>query len=681
MTIPRSGTGEDSGGERWGWELRDPLVTVPVPFEEPPPRPAAPAARWSAGAARRLDRGGRTVSVLGGCLAVVFGGAAVVVHRTFSGEDLYDRYGVWGTVALVAVALIALYVAVRPLLVRTWTDARYRRWHRRCLRAQASVSERSVEWARRRAEHENRHAPEDADQTWVPLRPETTQRVDVYGGEPAGCATLLAGVASSVIESGAQVTVADLSQDGLAHRLVDEVSARGYDVAVGLLPEQLGVSALLHDLPPSDIGAVLAESVHALDRDVPAGGDKGLDAMLVEQACACLSAPVTFARLGAALRVATHQGAPDADVDALLEPAEQRGLADLLGEGTVRATDERLFRLVAAAQRLASVEGSDAIAAQGPGGGAALRAWELSDRVPELAGDLMAQVLFHAVVHRIRIAPPANGSQVLVVTGCDRLRRSHLERLDQLARRRGLRLILFFRHLREDAVDLLGGGEAVVFLRLGNAKEAENAANFIGKEHRVVASQFTVSRSASWSTTSGTSTSESEGDQESVTKGQQWGRNRNFQHSALIDFPHDTGSRSRGGQRSTTTGRSTSVTAGTNTSEQYGGSTGDSLAYQRVYEFSVEPTLLQRLSSTAFVLVDPRDQGSPRLGDCAQELDAENLPRLRGGSGAGADSADGVAGAWKKVRGEVDARGTAPDSYIPESGHHRYGPAAGRRRS
>ncbi|MBE1611633.1 hypothetical protein [Actinopolymorpha pittospori] len=614
---PAGGVPSAATGERWGWELRAPEVPTPTPFTDRPPGLPAVEAPWLTKLAGSRDRsaGGWWSHVRRVCALAVLG-MATWLSTGFSSE--YSR---WVTAALAAGTAVVAYYTLRPVLLPWWGDLRYRRWQRSLVARQQSVLEETREWARRRAEHEQDRSAGVRPQHWEPLRPVTTHRVDVYGGDPSGAGSLLLSVAGSQLGSGTEVTVVDLSQDGICHDLVRQAGQEGRSVDAALLPDDLAAVDPLSGLTAEDVGTVVAEAVHVAERDRGPGGDRALDATLVEQICGCLRGPVTFTRLHASVRVVAHQEpCPPA-----LSREEYDDLVDLLGEGARRSTEARLFRLAAALQRLAALESPALESGEQPGAlvrptDADLRVWELSERVGDLGGELLAHVLFQVLLHRLR-HDERGGSRVLVVVGADRFRRTHIERLDQLARRRGVRLVLFFRHLREDAVDLLGGGEAVMFLRLGNAREAEQAASFIGRDHRLVLSQFTVSRSSSLSSTVGTSRTDSASRQESESSGRQWSRSRNYHYGALMDFPHDSGARTKGDQRTTTRGTSTSVSTGDSWSEQSGTSDSQSMGYQRVYEFSVEPTFLQALSPTAFVLVDPRDPGSPRLGDCGPEID------------------------------------------------------------
>lgn len=648
---------EERSAERWGWELREPEVPIPSPFTEEPPALPTMDASWSTRLAGRRDK-----SIRGWYAHVQrFSAFVVALGATWASTALPWTFTPWLTAVLGVVTIVAGYFAVRPLLLPWWGDVRYRRWRGRLLEQQKALVQQTREWAARRDAYDTDLEVESKPERWEPLRPETSHRVDVYGGDPYGCEALLLSVAGSLLDNGTPVTVVDLSQDGICHALVHQSVNKRRQVFAASLPEDIPAIGLLTGLTPEDIGGVVGEAVHVLERDRSAGGDKTLDATLIEQVASCLEAPVTLTRLYTAVRAVTQQESrPDE-----LEREEYDRLVDLLGEGARRSVEGRLFRITAALQRLAGLESAGRPAkstAQQAARSADLQVWDLSERVGELGGELLANVVFQVLLHRLRHAEYDDG-RVLIVLGADRFRRSHLERLDQLARRRGVRLVFFFRHLREDAVELLGGGEAVMFMRLGNAKEAEHAANFIGKDHRLVLSQFTVQHSSSMSTTVGTSSTESVSDSESVSKGKQWSRSRNYRYGALIDFPHDGGNRSKGGQDSRTTGRTTSTSVGETESEQTGTSESQSTGYQRVYEYSVEPRFLQTLSPTAFVLVDPRDPGSPRVGDASPELDPELRSVPRTGTELPADprhAAAGVPDPARRQRQRAVGRGTPP---------------------
>lgn len=642
---PRS-SGRSPGAETWGWELREPVEPPPAPFDVPAPAPgsALPRTRWLRRSAQRRDRisdsTARTVGL--GVAAAAFVTGAVLLQAQFGGTGWYDGFGWVATLLLVLLSLVMVLLAVQPLLISVWSEYRYRGWRKRLLVKQAQLADRAQEWERRRIEHEHQTTPTDTQERWVPLRPLTRQRVDVFGGTPHGRALLVRQVVGTLVAGGDQVWLLDLAQDQVAVELRRRLDADGVPYDVATVPDDLPPSDLLAGMPPAQVGDLIAEAVHALDTSSggrPGGGaERSMDATLVERICDCLDGRPAADRLLVALRaLARRQPTNSPTGGGLVTDDMQPEQAGLFtgdeGLALTRLAEEldpesrsRLGRLAAVVTRLASADRAAQPAPAGRGGN--LRVWQLSDQLSQTESDMLAQAVFLAVLYRIRAARSGDGRQVLVVAGCDRIRRGQLDQLDQVARARGVRLILLFAHLREESVDMLGGGEAALFLRLGNAKEAENAASFIGKQHRLVASSFTVSRSTNWSTSTGTSTSATEGENESTSSAKTKGANRNYHNGLLLDWPYDSGSRNRGTTDTISRGTNTSETTGTSTTEQQGASTSESLTYQRTYEFSVEPTILQGLSPTAFLMIDPADQGSPRLGDCAPEIEPQALRSL-----------------------------------------------------
>lgn len=596
-----------AAAERWGWEYRDPRSTTP-PFPDSPPAPGVSSPQWPATLATRLERA-RSRRGVNGRIAVALTAVSVGVAVPL------------GPLPAAAPALAVLGFGarawLRPLWLRRRTHREYQRWLAGCIAGHAELQPQVAGWWQRRFAHERQTAAQaDSAPQWFPLRPATVERADVCGGSPSGWRHLVAATAGSLLGTGAQVTVLDLTQESVTEPLRSATARAGLRAEVRTLTARTAAVNILSGLSAQDAAVVVAEAVHGAARETSHEA-RSVDATVLQQVCEALTGPITFARLHAALRVLMRQEPPPSGPDSLLSLEEYAGLDRLFGEAARRGAEERVFRLAAALQRLAPL-GTD------PAGrpllqdeAAALRVVEVSEALPDLTVELVHQVLFQVMLHDLQQqeARPER-AQVLVVAGADTLSRAHVERLDLLARRRGVRLVVMFRHLREDAVDLLGGGDAALFMRMGNAKEAEAAATFIGKEHRLVASQFTTSRSDSSSQSISDSTSQSSGTQESMSTGSQWSRSRGLDFGLFFQSPGRTGSTSHGGQSSTTTGTSTTWTDGQSTSSQSGTSTSESVGYQRTYDYTVTPKFLQELSPTAFVLVDPRDPGSPRLGDC-----------------------------------------------------------------
>jgi hypothetical protein len=583
--------------ERWGWELR----TAPEParvatIEDPPTLPVLDAAwanrlvRRRATAVRRWRRYGR--------LAVWTSGLAAL------GWILQWRFGEPAgriAVVLTGVTAVWLYLTARPIVIRRLADIHYRRWRVDILRAHTDFDDLLATW--NAAGNDSDHSAEEVPR-WEPIQPAARQRVDIVGGDIAGWTSLLTAATGSMLESGTAVTLMDLSGHGIGTAVATGTCAG--PSAVAQLPRRVaggpGSSAL---------ASAVAEAIAAVTGDP---SQRAVDTNLLLRVSGCLEAPPTYARLAVAVHVvASRVACPES-----LDQAEYRALTTLLGDSARRAAEARFLQIASVCDQLAAVE-SDSDGAP-PAGDLPLQVWELTDRLPDLTAEVLTQVSVQILLHQLRDEPgddPGGARhRSLVVVGADRLARGVIERLDQVTRRRGIRLVMAFEHLRDDVVDVLGAGEAVMFMRLGNAKEAEAAANHIGREHRLVASQFTASRSMSSSTTAGRSFSTGTSEQGSSTEGEQTGWSRNFRLEMGVVLPHNSGSRSGGRQTSTTTGTGTSSTDTDTWSYQDGYSVSESVSYQRVYEYTVTPTFLQCLSPTAFVLVDPGDPGSPRLGDC-----------------------------------------------------------------
>lgn len=593
--------------ERWGWEFRDARTAVP-PFPEAPPALDVVTPEWPGRLASRLARA-RDARGANIRLSVVLGGVALGLGVPFG--------PLAALVPAVGAAGFGWRAWGRPAWLRRRADSAYREWLTTCVSRHTALQPKVAWWWQRRRDYERWAARQvDSAPQWFPIRPDTKDRADVYGGSAAGWRHLLAAMAGSLLDAGNHVTVVDLTQDDVTTPLLSLASRAGHRTSLCTLPDQMGEVNLLSGLSAEEAAAAITEAAHAAARE-SSHESRNVDATILQQVCDQLDAPLTFTRIHAALRALMHQEGPPSAEDSPLSAEEFDRLDRLFGEAARRGSEERVFRLGAAVQRLAALDrGAGPDASIFPDDGA-LRVVQVSEIATDLTGELLCQVLFQVTLrHLHRQGPDSKRQRVLVVAGADALPRAHVEHLDRIARRRGVRIVLMFRHLREDAVELLGGGEAAVFMRLGNAKEAEQAATFIGREYRLVASQFTISRSDSSSVSTSDSTSRSAGTQDSTTTGTQWSRSRGIDFGMLFAMPGRTGSDSRGGQSSTTVGQSTSWTQGQTHSVQTGVSTSESVGYQRAYDYTVTPKFLQELSPTAFVLVDPRDPGSPRLGDC-----------------------------------------------------------------
>ncbi len=556
-------------GERWGWEYR--LVAEDAPAgpdtTTEPEVPAVPEPDWTVPAAERHARAvrhrtrywqiaaGATVLTVGALLSMVVTGP---IGAGYAAVPL-------GIVA-VAAAVLATVPGLRAVRA---ADTAYRQWVTACLAGHRATD----------------RAPAVSGTSgcvgrWRPVRPVAAARVDVYGGTDPGWAALLSTVAGSVLGSGGSVTVLDITGQSAGRDLIRLAGAAGHRLDLLSLPDHLPAVGLLSDLAPAQVGTVLAEAVHAVDRD-PDSGDRSGDATLIGQAVAALGyqdtgarqsagsqprRPLTFRRLAGALYAL--DGATGSDDS--LSSAERANLAAAQRQPGNIAAGPRLRRLAAAAAQLALLEEHDPGVRPYRDPHAQLRVMQLLGNDPELPTGLLAQVLAGVLLHQVRRQVPAEGQdRLLVVAGADGLRRTQLERLDQLTRRRGIRLVLLYRRLRADAMAPTGQ-HAMILMRQQGAAEADRAAALVGDVHPLLVADFTARHRSPLDAVTA----------DSAPAG------RCAAPPGLPPLPPRPDVPVPGPQEHPGT------------------------RYMPVAGF------LRELSGTAFVLLDPQDVGSPRLLDC-----------------------------------------------------------------
>jgi len=119
-----------------------------------------------------------------------------------------------------------------------------------------------------------------------------------------------------------------------------------------------------------------------------------------------------------------------------------------------------------------------------------LEVFRIDEQIDELDNETLTDVFFQLLLRQLRVAQSSLGA--LVVLGADRIRTSELERFSDYCEREGTRAVLFFEHLRDYAVQMIGvGGKAAVgFLASTTAPSfivytvADNLCRFKG-QHRV----------------------------------------------------------------------------------------------------------------------------------------------------------------------------------------------------
>jgi hypothetical protein len=460
-------------------------------------------------------------------------------------------------------------------------------------RHQAERSRAAADYQRVHGEWERSVAEWDAAERdrlatanlWFPLGVRSpAERVDVFGGTPDGWASLLAVMGASVLRAGSPMLVVDMSENDVAAAL--SVVARSQDLRVVRqeLPGQLDQAQLLRGLSSEEVSELIGEALGTLRAGADDVGLRMLDSDLLKGVADRLESPVTFARLVAGLRVL--EGSYDAS-SGVLSGQEFRWLAgyvDAVGQAE-RTVGEVHFLRSALELLLDSPAGNGSVGVGElwtDGGLTLLVSQDHNLRRRDLVDRLIAQ----ALLHHLRRAHHRNRSAtvgVLVVAGADHLGQRTLEALARQSKSAGIRLVLLIEHLRGDLQQLLGGSDsASLIMRLGNAQEATSAAEYIGRGHSFTLTQ--LSRQTGDTRTTGTSTSTGSSTTHSTSNGRSGGR------------------AGWGWNQSESESESTSTQEGT--SESWATSVSDSQTITRVYEFTVEPTQIQSLPASAFIMVE-----------------------------------------------------------------------------
>lgn len=448
---------------------------------------------------------------------------------------------------------------------------------------------------------------------WLPLYldPQVI-RVDVVGGTGDGWASLLVTLGSGA--PGGPTLVLDFTEQHVAGGLAAFTSARGFPVRHTALPETIRQLELLAGLEVDEAVEVLVEAIDTMrDEDEPTAL-RYTDATLLRAVAEVVHPQITFARLAAGLRVLLGTNPEFEEVLTADEVVRLSPRADTAAAGD-RARDELPF--------LIEVLDLPAQAELGGQGGPRVGLWPHSGlHVITTTGrhprrkEVVDRVLFHRLLHELRcLRGPSSSGQTLIVAGTDRLGRRGVEELVRQAARADVRLVLMAESLWDGAHRLLGERRsATVVMQLGG-EDAKRAAEFIGRGHKFVLSQVTTQISRNFTVGDGESRGTQDGD--SFTTGWSTSDGRSWAASEVLglagaSFHRSTGT---GDNHSRTESRSRTW------QETYNRSVTDSISgghtYARVYEFTVEPTTLQGLAPTAFILTQLSPSGRQVVaGDC-----------------------------------------------------------------
>ncbi|GIF49357.1 hypothetical protein DFJ67_2179 [Asanoa ferruginea] len=541
-------------GERLGWTFDDRNLRR-QPFAEPepvrgtvPPHLRARAARWQQGMLRRILI---SVGVGGAIAAVLFLCGGTVLNLTTAG---WIAFSVIGLLLLLAGAVVGGLVALPAIIAARMATAAERTVERDYARARAGWDER------RRAHDREQQETVDRLPEWRAAAPVAgNRRIDIVGGTAYGWEAVLTVFGGSLLATRGPMLLVDFTGDALCGELMRLAASTGRTVGVRRFPAELARLDLVTGLSAGELVDCLVEAIHGDARQADRA-ERSEDALLLHEICDVLAPDFSMPRLLGALHAFTDRPAP------ALSDDERTRLRN------TRSDDRRRLRRIEAFLHPLGTMGTEPsepttadlfclIADEDTGG---------------VQQELLKELLVQWLARQLRVDAPPMGSLVLV--GADGIHHRSIERLSTLCERRGVRLVLLFAHLREESLRTIGGGE-VALMRLGNHREATEAADFVGKGHRFVVSQLTRTLGGNEAHT----VAESHGAADML--GVSEGHLRFTQHHGVVrDWS-----------------RTVAHADGTNWS--------DAEATQRVYEYAVEPRVLQDLPDHALLLVRGDGQG------------------------------------------------------------------------
>ena len=577
-------------GERLGWIFRD-RNQFRRRFGEPSPLLGIPAPYLIQRAeTRRAGMNGQGLTILGvgggtGLLFLCIGGLVVADDDVGAGIGLL----IFGGLLVIASAF--------AMNLPSWAYRKARdELFREQERLERGYEQAMADWHAREAEHYRRQqAAVDAMVEWGAATPTPgTRRIDVVGGTRLGWEAMLTVLGGSLLATRGPATLVDFTGNALCGELLTLATTTGRSVRRVILPDELDRADFLAGLEARACVNVLVEAMHG-DRTGTSRDERTQDTTLLTKICAVLGDDRSVARIVAALRVLTDQsGEPEltqAEVDRVLAllPDEARR-HDYARISLVKSYLEPLAPMGSAATPRAAVD-LDCVIAH----------FEHINPADEVRKDLIVQWMI------TQAGDARAGSRTFIVLGADDVHHKHLERLTDVCERNGIRLVLFFAHLRDDTLQLLGGGE-VCFMRLGNKAEARQAAEFIGYQHRFVLTQLT--HTVGESDTSGLARTVSH----QVNESESTSRGSVGLHPSGSTWSH---------------GHSWSQTRGWSATRSQAHSTNwsESAATQRVYELTVEPTALQALTDYALLMVK-KDMGETVVQAVECNPGIVTLPRM-----------------------------------------------------
>jgi hypothetical protein len=554
-------------GIRLGWAFGD-RRTLAAPYPEPEPDPehvTRQAAERAVAAQAAYARARRRVikpSLALGLVVLLLAGYANGTHRAAAA---------W---AALAAAVIVSGSGLVYTVQCWWRQARTA-----ATPPQRSYHRALAAWQQRAAAHQAAELARLGEvPEWSAVAPPAL-RTDVFGGSLRGWQGLLITHGTSILATG-PLLVMDLSGQHASGQLTAAARSAQVPAAQYVLPADLGRCGLLSFLSPAQFADALTEAMHA---GAPGGAraDRAVDVRVLQQLTAGLDGRVAPARLAAAAQAALGHPVPPG----LLTAREEALIGgDLFPAEYRRQIGPNLVRLDAFLADLARYAGHPQPAPPPPPAYYTCLAMDGGAR--SARGEMLTALSVQWLT--VLVSASTASAPAVIIAGADEITRPHLERLAGACERRGVPITILFRHLREDALAMLGGGTAA-FMRLGNHAEADQAAGYIGRQHKFVLSQRTATLGGNQTLTR----TDTDGYGDTDTSSRSW-----------REFHLGPGSRSRG--------TSTSRNWSTAQSRADGTSWSDATTTQRVYEYAVEPAVLQTLPDHALLLAAPGAAG-PRL--------------------------------------------------------------------
>lgn len=576
-------------GQRLGWTFRD-RNQFPQPFTEPAPQPQPVPERLERAAHEAHQRHGRLICVMATIsgkifvLSIVLGVAWAILDSIFGllppkAQDAFKGFGVAVLSPLLVVGVIAIGLGavsiVRSKLVLSGTVNAVAHVRQDL---EAAHQRETDDWQRRKTIYEQAEETRiDQLPEWGAVQtPAGSRRLDIFGGNLWAWQAFLTVCGTSALAA-RPVIVVDLSREMVCKKLMSTARDAGFPVDVQMLPDHFAHTTLLSGLAGQHIVDTLIESMHG-DNPATAREERSMDNRILTTLCDTLGDDLSLGRIAAGLRALLDQ--PDAT--GYLTTKERDHIADELFPTQYRQhAQDRLHRLESYIQPLEKL-GTTRVDSDP----AYLTCMALASEGHNVRAELLTDLIVQWLTHRI--VTQATDTPQVIIAGADTIALRHLERLCDACEYRNIHLTLLFRHLRDTAVNFIGGGVAG-FMKMSNHIEATHAADFIGRHHKFVSSQITKTLGGNETHT------DTDTDGESYTLS----TNRSTTHNWSV---------------------SRTDSEGTNWS--------DAQTHQRVHEYTVDPTELQHLPDHAMILITTQPGTQPHLIPVKFDPTMITLPRV-----------------------------------------------------